>query len=610
MDGMGQHAYKKELLTPARKALLDQLVADLPLVPEKPLLAFAKRCEGGWHHKDKFLKNARRLLEQRADLLARDAADVVRHLRWAGLVTAAPKEKLLEHLKEAIAVLGGPRVALVLLIRNAETEAKEAACPVEAFTECVQAGNPVGASPNRQSLADLLIKTGAQAPAAPEETAGKPSDDRESLKLKEELDRVLGARGRELAAERRHHANEAEVLRKQIAALNAELTEERTALTEAKAAVETTLAATQSRLALSEQENARLKGELDQSREQVSRRAREIADELLSEELRPWFADARRLRAAAEEVAKIRELTTDAIEQARKVQRDADPFLAKEHELRQALPQMQEMLKLIVGYQAKAGRPVPAFAELQRRITDHIDKVRHTLDGRDGPSDPALTRLFARINAAGIHELKPIEAAFLSAEQAGLIDSRHVDLCRRKLQERRSYLADGQYLEQKQVGPLALLERAIAVGEKARVGIDANNFACLQQAFLGLKLPSKKNAQGEPRLIVDLAARQRLVALLEKLADDGAGLHVWACFDGQTAPPKVVNPRVQLQMSRAGGKADHDLMDLVGKDKSLDAPWFIVSDDAEVRDACQRQGAHVINNDALVRLLSRRGLRP
>ena len=607
---MGQHAYKKELLAPARKALLDQLVADLHLVPEKPLLAFAKRCEGGWHHKDKFLKNARRLLEKRADHLARDAADVVRHLHWAGLVAVAPKEKLIEHLKEAIGVLGGPRVALVLVIRNAETEAKEAALPIEAFTECIQAGNPVGTSPNRQSLADLLIKTGAKAPAAPDEAAGKPHDDRESQKLKEELDRVLGARGRELAAERRHHANEAEVLRKQISALNAELTEERTALTEAKAALATTLAATQAKLALAEQENARLKGELDQSREQVSRRAHEIADELLSEELRPWFADARRLRAAAEEVAKIRELTTDAIEQARKVQRDADPFLAKEHELRQALPQMQEMLKLIVGYQAKAGKPVQAFAELQQRITEHIDKVRHTLDGRDGPSDPALTRLFARINVAGIHELKPIEAAFLSAEQAGLIDSRHVDLCRRKLQERRSYLADGQYLEQKQVGPLALLERAIAVGEQARVGIDANNFACLQQAYLGLKLPSKKNAQGEARFIVDLNARQKLITLLEKLADDGTGLHLWVCFDGLTTAPKIANPaRVHMQTSRAGAKADHDLMDLVAKDKTLDAPWFIVSDDIEVRDACQRQGAHVINNDAFVRLLARRELR-
>jgi hypothetical protein len=606
---MGQYAYKKELLTAARKTLTEQLVADLRLVPERHLLAFANRCEGGWHHKDKFLKNAKRLMQPRGDALAQDAADVVAHLPWAGLSATAPKDKFLGNLKETIAVLGGPRVALICLIRNAAAEKKEDALPPEAFTECAQAGKAVETSPDRQTLHDLLVKVGAK-PAAPlEEEAEKVHADRSSQKLKDELDRVLGARERELNAERRHHANEAEGFAKRIAALNAELSEERAAHAEAQAALNAALLAAQAKAAALEQDNARLKGEVDQGREQVARRAREIAEELLSEELRPWFADARRLRAAAEEVARIRELTTDEIEKARKVQRDADPFLAKEHELRQALPQMEEMRKLILGYQGKAGKPVQAFVDLQQRITEHIDKVRHTLDGRDGPSDPTLARLLARINAAEIQELKPIEAAVLSAEQAGLLDSRHADLCRRKLHERRSYLADSHYHEQKQVGPLALLERAIAVGEKARLGLDANNFACLQQTFLGLKLPSKKNPQGEARFIVDLAARQRLIALLEKLADDGTGLHLWACFDGQTTAPKIANGRVRMLTSRAGAKADHDLMDLVAKDKTLDAPWFIVSDDAEVRDACQRQGAHIINNEALVRLLSRRGIR-
>lgn len=605
---MGQHAYKKDLLAPVRKTLMEQLVADLRLVPDKALLAFAQRCEGGWHHRDKFLKNAKRLMLTRADSLAGDATDVVRHLPWAALATGTTQEKFVENLKETVAVLGGPRVALLCLIRSAAAENKEDALPAELFAECAQAGKASETAPDRRTLGDLLVKVGAK-PPAPRDEADKAHDDRSSQKLKDELDRVLGARERELNAERRHHANEAEALGKRIAALNAEMAEERTAHAEAKAGLEAALQAAHAKAGALEQENARLKGELDQSREQVARRAREIAEELLSEELRPWFADARRLRAAAEEVARIRELTTDEIEKARKVQRDADPFLAKEHELRQALPQMEEMRKLIAGYQGKAGKPVPAFVELQQRISEHIDKVRHTLDGRDGPSDPTLNRLFARINAAEMHELKPIEAAFLSAEQAGLIDSRHVDLCRRKLHERRSYLADDHYHEQKQVGPLALLERAIAVGEKARLGLDANNFVCLQQAYLGLKLPSKRNAQGEPRFIVDLAARQRLITLLEKLADDGTGLHLWACFDGQTTAPKIANARVRMLTSRAGAKADHDLMDLVAKDKTLDAPWFIVSDDAEVRDACQRQGAHVINNDALVRLLSRRGIR-
>ena len=60
---------------------------------------------------------------------------------------------------------------------------------------------------------------------------------------------------------------------------------------------------------------------------------------------------------------------------------------------------------------------------------------------------------------------------------------------------------------------------------------------------------------------------------------------------------------------RAGAKADHDLMYLVGKDKSSEGPWFIVSDDAEVRDACTRQGAFILSNEAFVRLLAGRGLR-
>ena len=88
---MGQFAYKKDLLAPVRKTLTEQLVADLRLVPERQLLAFAKRFEGGWHHKDKFLHNAKRLLQTRVGDLAADAADVVQHLPWAGLATVTTK---------------------------------------------------------------------------------------------------------------------------------------------------------------------------------------------------------------------------------------------------------------------------------------------------------------------------------------------------------------------------------------------------------------------------------------------------------------------------------------------------------------------------------------
>jgi len=66
---------------------------------------------------------------------------------------------------------------------------------------------------------------------------------------------------------------------------------------------------------------------------------------------------------------------------------------------------------------------------------------------------------------------------------------------------------------------------------------------------------------------------------------------------------------MKVTFSRAGAKADHDIMDLVAKDKSIEAPWFVVSDDIEVRDAGAREGAHIIYNDALVRLFINRGIK-
>jgi hypothetical protein len=50
-------------------------------------------------------------------------------------------------------------------------------------------------------------------------------------------------------------------------------------------------------------------------------------------------------------------------------------------------------------------------------------------------------------------------------------------------------------------------------------------------------------------------------------------------------------------------------MDLVAKDKTVEALWFVVSDDIEVRDATAREGAYIIYNDALIQLLVNRGIR-
>ena len=73
---------------------------------------------------------------------------------------------------------------------------------------------------------------------------------------------------------------------------------------------------------------------------------------------------------------------------------------------------------------------------------------------------------------------------------------------------------------------------------------------------------------------------------------------------------KVTNSRVRVTFSRAGDKADHDIMDLVAKDKSNEGPWFTVSDDIGVRDAVMREGSYVIYNEALIQLLVTRGIRP
>ena len=77
-------------------------------------------------------------------------------------------------------------------------------------------------------------------------------------------------------------------------------------------------------------------------------------------------------------------------------------------------------------------------------------------------------------------------------------------------------MADVAFHVQKQSGPLAMLERAVATGEPARLALDANNFACLRQDYLGLRLPTKKNAQGDSRFLLDAAARHDLLEILEE----------------------------------------------------------------------------------------------
>ena len=609
---MGQFAYKNEVLEPLRRTLSEQLVLDLNHVADGPLLAMAKKIPGGYIHRRPFLRDAQWIFKKRLANLTQDAGAIAAHLAWYQAPLKAERAKLLEHLDELAAVVGGPRAALLCVVWNEQAEQKDAALPAELPARLAALAKPQDGKPDHKALKALLAKlTGAAGKEeTPEPADALDSADRTLRRLQQEIAQGKAARENEGRQLRRQHANELEAKDAEIRQGREEAAARSQEAAQLRANLESQQQTLQARLAQEEAEVARLRGELERARAQVAKQAREIAEELLAEEVRPWLADARILKSASEEVAKLRQLTAETVEKVRKAQRDADPFLAKEHELRQAIPQMEEMLKLLRRYQRTGGQVLPEVIALEQRITEHVEKVRYELERRDQPSDPFLERISAKINVADNRELKSIESALLLAEQSGLVDSRHADLYRRDIHRRRSYLADRDFHVQRQSGPLALLERAAATGERARLAVDANNFACLRQDYLGLRLPAKRNAQGESRFLLDAPARQKVVQLLEKLADDATGLHVWICFDGQPTQLKVSNPRLKVTFSRAGGKADHDLMDLVAKDKTVDAPWFVVSDDIEVRDATGREGAYIIYNDGLVQLLVNRGLRP
>jgi hypothetical protein len=607
---MGQFSYKTEAVDPHRKILSEQLVMDLEHVAEGPLLALAKQIPGGYIHRKPFLRDAKWLFKKRLGHVALDAAAIAEHLPWYADALKCEKAKLIEHLDELAAAIGGPRAALLCVLWNNQAEQKDAALPADLLPRLLTNAKSQSSKPDAKAWKAAIAKLGGTSEKEPLDSVDAlDSAGKTVRRLLQELSQGKAARENEGRQIRRQHANELEAKDTEIRKAREDAGRQVQEAAKQAAALDANIVALQAKLTAEETEVARLRGELDRAREHVTKKAREIAEELLSEEIRPWLADARTLKSASEEVAKLRQLTTETVEKVRKAQRDADPFLAKEHELRQAIPQMEEMLKLLRRYLRTAGQALPEVVALEKRLTEHIEKVRYELEKRDQPSDPFLERISAKINGADARELKSIESALLLAEESGLVDSRHADLYRRDIHRRRSYMADRAFHEQKQSGPLALLERAVATGEKARLALDANNFACLRQDYLGLRLTTKKNAQGESRFLLDAAARQKVVQLAEKLADDAPGLHVWVSFDGQPTALKSTNSRVRVTFSRAGAKADHDIMDLVAKDKTVEAPWFVVSDDIEVRDATAREGAYIIYNDALIQLLVNRGIR-
>ena len=377
---MGHFSYKTETVDPHRKVLSEQLILDLNHLADGPLLALAKRIPGGYIHRRPFLRDAKWRFQKRLANLSEDAAAVADHLPWFAASLKADKARLLEHLDELAAVLGGPRAGLLCLLWNHRAENKDAVLPADLLARLVASTKPQSGKPDGKAWKALLAKLSGAAEKEPAEPVDAlDSAGKTVRRLLQEISQGKAARENEGRQIRRQHANELEAKDAEIRKVREEAARQAQDAAKQAAAAASALQALQARLTKEEAEVTRLRGELDRARQHVAKKAREIAEELLSEEVRPWLADARTLKAASEEVAKLRQLTTETVEKVRKAQRDADPFLAKEHELRQAIPQMEEMLKLLRRYLRTAGQALPEVVALEKRLTEHIEKVRYEL---------------------------------------------------------------------------------------------------------------------------------------------------------------------------------------------------------------------------------------
>jgi hypothetical protein len=355
---MGHFSYKSEAVDPHRKVISEQLVLDLEHVADGPLLALAKQIPGGYIHRKPFLRDAKWLFKKRLGHLAQDASAIAEHLPWFAEALKCEKAKLLEHLDEMAGVIGGARAALLCVLWNNQTEAKEAALPADLLPRLLANAKPQAGKPDGKAWKALLAKLGGAAEKEPLDSVDALDSAGKTLRrLQQEISQGKAARENEGRQVRRQHANELEAKDAEIRKARDDAARQAQDAAKQAATLEGNIGALQAKLTAEEAEVARLRGELDRAREHVAKKAREIAEELLSEEIRPWLADARTLKSASEEVAKLRQLTTETVDKIRKAQRDADPFLAKEHELRQAIPQMEECSSSSAVTCARPARP-------------------------------------------------------------------------------------------------------------------------------------------------------------------------------------------------------------------------------------------------------------
>ena len=590
---MGQFSAKPEDINPFYKVLLKQVINDLSRLPEKSIRELARKFKGGWVHKDNFIKAADRLIK---------GNDIVESYQFVigkntGLqeLYKLTKDQILQNQKELISVFGELRMALVILIKNKEAKIVDESFPDETWIKWAQSPKALEGSPKEDDYIPLFKRiTGS----APEAKSPKNSDQAQEIK------RLKHARDNELKALKRSHENDLEKLASAHARSLEDLKRERQSQESQIKELHDGKTKLQDDAAKLQFERDELKKKLEDVQQSIDKRGRELSETMLSEEIRPWFVDARKLREASEEFLNLRQLTSNMVEQINKANREVDPFLAKENELRQAIPQMEDMLSQLRRSIRKAGQSIPAAFELEKRLQEHIEKVRHELDRLNHANDSFVEKIVVKIKEADREKLESIELALKQSVACGIMDSRHSDICLSHIHERKSYLNDKIYEEEKpKEGPMARLRRAIfSPKESARIGIDANNFICLQEAYLKIKVPQKKNLQGEIKKTPDNTMRQKLVDVLERLNGERTHLSIWCCFDGKEEPLKP-GRQVKTTFTRPGGKADYDLMNLVAKDKSSTGRWFIISDDREVTDACQREGAECISSHNFKKLL-------
>jgi len=103
-------------------------------------------------------------------------------------------------------------------------------------------------------------------------------------------------------------------------------------------------------------------------------------------------------------------------------------------------------------------------------------------------------------------------------------------------------------------------------------------------------------------------ARQRLVAVIEKLVGPRPAVTTKVCFDGPSADVVRVRPNVEIHFSGGTGRdrADELIVSRLQFEdlKSLDQRVFVVTDDRSVRRQILRTGAKFVPNDLFAVLLA------